>query len=32
MRAALYDRVSTHVGQSPEMQIAELRDYCQRRG
>ena len=32
MRAALYARVSTHAGQSPEMQIAELHDYCQRRG
>ena len=31
MRAALYARVSTHVGQSPEMQLAELRQYCQRR-
>ncbi len=25
MRAALYARVSTHTGQSPEMEIAELR-------
>lgn len=32
MRAALYARVSTLSGQSPEMQLAELRDYCQRRG
>jgi len=32
MRAALYARVSSHAGQNPEMQIAELRDYCQRRG
>ena len=31
MRAALYARVSSHAGQNPEMQIAELRDYCQRR-
>jgi DNA invertase Pin-like site-specific DNA recombinase len=31
MRAALYARVSTHAGQSPEMQLAELRTYCQRR-
>jgi DNA invertase Pin-like site-specific DNA recombinase len=31
MKAALYARVSTHTSQSPEMQIAELRDYCQRR-
>jgi len=32
MRAALYARVSTHVGQNPEMQLAELCQYCQRRG
>jgi DNA invertase Pin-like site-specific DNA recombinase len=32
IRAALYARVSTHVGQNPEMQLAELRDYCARRG
>jgi DNA invertase Pin-like site-specific DNA recombinase len=32
MRAALYARVSTHVGQNPEMQLAELREYCARRG
>ena len=32
MRAALYARVSTHAGQNPEMQLVELRDYCQRRG
>jgi len=32
VRAALYARVSTHVGQNPEMQLAELRAYCQRRG
>jgi len=31
MRAALYARVS-HVGQNPEMQLAELRQYCARRG
>ncbi len=31
-RAALYARVSTHNGQNPEMQLAELRSYCQRRG
>jgi DNA invertase Pin-like site-specific DNA recombinase len=31
-RAALYARVSTHNGQNPEMQLAELRAYCQRRG
>src|SRR5215470_14478768 len=32
MRAALYARVSTHVGQNPAMQIAELREFCTRRG
>jgi DNA invertase Pin-like site-specific DNA recombinase len=32
MRAALYARVSTHVGQNPEMQLAELREFCRRRG
>ena len=32
MRAALYARVSTHDGQNPEMQLAELREYCARRG
>jgi DNA invertase Pin-like site-specific DNA recombinase len=32
MRAALYARVSTLVGQNPEMQIAELREFCTRRG
>lgn len=31
MRVALYARVSTAVGQNPEMQLAELREYCQRR-
>jgi DNA invertase Pin-like site-specific DNA recombinase len=31
MRVALYARVSTHAGQNPEMQLAELREYCQRR-
>ena len=31
MRVAIYARVSTGE-QSPEMQLAELRDYCQRRG
>ena len=30
-RAALYARVSTRNGQNPDMQIAELRVYCQRR-
>ena len=33
MRAALYCRVSTSGnGQSPEMQVRELREYCERRG
>jgi DNA invertase Pin-like site-specific DNA recombinase len=31
-RVALYARVSTLNGQNPEMQLGELRDYCQRRG
>jgi DNA invertase Pin-like site-specific DNA recombinase len=32
-RVALYARVSTlNHGQDPEMQLRELRDYCQRRG
>lgn len=31
MRAAIYARVSTNNGQNPEMQLRELRDYCQRR-
>jgi DNA invertase Pin-like site-specific DNA recombinase len=30
-RAALYARVSTTNGQSPEMQLRELSEYCQRR-
>lgn len=33
MRVAIYARVSTANGhQSPEMQVNELREYCQRRG
>ena len=33
MRAAIYARVSTsNNGQNPEMQLRELREYCQRRG
>lgn len=33
MRAAIYARVSTiGQGQSPEMQVRELREYCERRG
>jgi DNA invertase Pin-like site-specific DNA recombinase len=31
-RAAIYARVSTHNGQNPEMQVSEIRDYCERRG
>ena len=31
MKAALYARVSTNNGQDPEMQLRELREYCQRR-
>jgi DNA invertase Pin-like site-specific DNA recombinase len=32
MGAAIYARVSTLNGQSPEMQLAELREYASRRG
>lgn len=32
MRVALYARVSTCNGQSPEMRLAELREYASRRG
>jgi DNA invertase Pin-like site-specific DNA recombinase len=32
MRAAIYARVSTTNGQDPEMQLRELREYCQHRG
>src|SRR5215472_9045703 len=32
MRAAIYARVSTNIGQDPHMQMRELREYCQRRG
>ncbi len=33
VRAALYARVSTaHNGQDPQMQLRELREYCERRG
>lgn len=32
MRVALYARVSTLNGQSPEMQLTELREYASRRG
>ena len=31
IRASLYARVSTTNGQDPEMQVRELREYCQRR-
>jgi DNA invertase Pin-like site-specific DNA recombinase len=31
MKTAIYARVSTNNGQDPEMQLRELRDYCQRR-
>jgi DNA invertase Pin-like site-specific DNA recombinase len=30
-RAAIYARVSTNNGQNPEMQLAEVRQYCSRR-
>lgn len=32
MKVAVYARVSTQVGQSPEMQVVEVREYCERRG
>ena len=32
MRTALYARISTTNGQSPQMQLRELREYCKRRG
>lgn len=31
-RAAIYARVSTHNGQNPEMQLVEVRAYCEKRG
>jgi DNA invertase Pin-like site-specific DNA recombinase len=31
-RVGLYARVSTNNGQDPEVQLRELREYCQRRG
>jgi DNA invertase Pin-like site-specific DNA recombinase len=31
-KVALYARVSTSNGQDPEVQLRELRTYCQRRG
>jgi DNA invertase Pin-like site-specific DNA recombinase len=32
VKIAIYARVSTNHGQDPEMQLRELREYCQRRG
>jgi DNA invertase Pin-like site-specific DNA recombinase len=32
VRAAIYARVSTNSGQNPDMQLAELREYCGNRG
>jgi len=32
MRVAIYARVSTTNGQDPEVQLRELKEYCQRRG
>ncbi len=32
MRAAIYARVSTNIGQDPQLQTRELREYCDRRG
>ena len=32
LNTAIYARVSTLNGQDPEMQLRELREYCQRRG
>ncbi len=32
MKVGVYARVSTLIGQSPEMQLAELREYASRRG
>src|SRR5216683_386977 len=31
MKIAIYARVSTNNGQNPELQLRELREYCQRR-
>ena len=30
MKIAIYARVSTNNGQDPEMQLRELRQYCER--
>jgi DNA invertase Pin-like site-specific DNA recombinase len=32
MKTAVYARVSTTNGQNPQMQLRELKEYCQRRG
>jgi DNA invertase Pin-like site-specific DNA recombinase len=32
MKVAIYARVSTNNGQDPEMQLREVREYCQHRG
>ena len=32
MKTAIYARVSSSNGQDPEMQLRELREYCERRG
>jgi DNA invertase Pin-like site-specific DNA recombinase len=32
VKIAIYARVSTNNGQDPEVQLRELREYCQRRG
>jgi DNA invertase Pin-like site-specific DNA recombinase len=32
MKVAIYARVSRGQGQDPEMQLRELREFCQRRG
>ena len=32
MKTAVYARVSTNNGQDPELQLREIREYCQRRG
>jgi len=32
LKVGIYARVSTNLGQSPEMQLRELREYCKKRG
>ena len=32
MKTAIYARVNTNNGQDPEIQLRELREYCERRG